>query len=443
MHMHHMTARHRADRTGSGKSTVGVLRTAAIAVLALMIALFAGTIAATASGAAPAVGSCTPSPVTDPMAITLSKSSGLIAWETVRASFTGSISNGHCAGDQFTITVPPELQAQDGAKYDLKSPDGQVVAVMTVVGSKLVVTLTDYVQTHQDVTLNGWVDVELTDVVAPGTTTSLKWDVSGKAVTTPITTAPCPNCTVMPTTAQKWGVATGPGELKITIATPTAVVDDQAFSFTDTLTSPGQAFTCPVTATTQQFTARDQWGIPINPVAGPAVTITSCSATEAKGTFTIAKSGQAVRLYLPVTVTDSTATSWTDSATVVSKYSTDSVTTRVVSYGGGGSGDGTTPTQSPTSTTTAPTTTSTSRTSGVLPTATTSTLPTSSPSTTSGVLPTSTTSTTSPSAQVLTPTPALAFTGSSTAAIVAVGSGLLALGCVLLLVTGRRRSVPD
>ncbi|MBN9621011.1 MAG: hypothetical protein J0H43_14980, partial [Actinobacteria bacterium] len=222
--------------------------------------------------------------MTDPISVVVTPNSGVTAWQVLKVQFSGSISNGHCAGDSFSFTVPPQLHPADGSTYPLTAPDGAVVATMTVHGQQVTVTLTSYVQTHQDVTLSGWLQAQIDASTAPGQTVDLNWTINGQTTTTPVQMGGCPSCgSSLPTQPAKWGSANTDGTLGVTIRAAVTTLDDEQVSFTDNLTSPGQAFVCPVTATTTEYSTLTAWGDPANAGPGPQATITTCTPTTITG----------------------------------------------------------------------------------------------------------------------------------------------------------------
>lgn len=360
---------------------------------------------------------CVASSVTDPMNVTIDPSTDVKPWSNLKVSFGGSISGGHCAGDSFSFTVPTGLAALDGAKYPMKSPSGAIVAWMTVSGQKITVTLTDFVETHENVTLSGWFDASITSETKPGESWTATWDIN-KTTRTPITMGDCPGCTEMPTTSSKNASVSG-DTITARIRTATAKEDGQTFGWTDTV-GAGQAIVCPtddpMTVKISFFTHRDEWGRPIIDSTSTSA-VTSCTTTEITGTFDMPNAGQAAVIHVSSTVSGEGP--WTDNASVTTGGVKKSVQATAVRQAGGGEGNGDTPSPSPT-TTTSTTTPPTSTTSTTMTTTTSSTSPVTSPST-------------SPSSGEL------AYTGTNGPLPLGLAALALLVGGASMLVLSRRR----
>ena len=300
-----------------------------------------------ATKAVKAAASCTPSPVTDPMNVTLSKTSDVRAWEELTVNFAGALTDGHCAGDSFTFTVPSELSVPDGRTVPLKTPAGDVTANMVISGQTVTVTLTDYVETHVGVRISGYLGAEMSNVGTPGEIIPLAWNVNGKITRIPVEMADCPDCAVMPSEMTKWG-SLEDGTITITLELPTATHDGQVFTWSDMLTSPGQKMLCGQAVTGEKWSTVDAWGDATNMSAVP-VSVTSCVDDKLTGSVT-ANKGEATRIYVPVTVTDPSLSQWDDKATSESedkKYGTEY---SFKDWQAGGDADGSTPAPTPTPT---------------------------------------------------------------------------------------------
>ena len=335
--------------TASAKSTPSETATATQRATASTSATASATTSATPSAtkAVKAAASCTPSPVTDPMNVTLSKTSDVRVWEQLTVNFAGALTDGHCAGDSFTFTVPSELSVPDGRTVPLKTPAGDVAANMVVSGQIVTVTLTDYVETHVGVRISGYLGATMSNVGTPGEIIPLAWNVNGKTTRIPVEMAVCPDCTAMPSAMAKWG-SLKDGTITITLQLPTATHDGQVFTWSDMLTSPGQKILCGQAVTGQKWSTVDAWGGPTNMSAVP-VSVTSCVDDKLTGSVT-ANKGEATRIYVPVTVTDPSLSQWDDKATSESedkKYGTEY---SVKDWQAGGDADGSTPAPTPTPT---------------------------------------------------------------------------------------------
>ncbi|MDO4900326.1 Ig-like domain-containing protein [Actinomyces sp.] len=335
-----------------------------------MIALAMITPAAFTSPASATEGTCTPT--SEPPDITILKQdepasteNRVRAWEMLKLQFTLKLNDGHCAGQTYEITTPEKLRFDSGTTWNLNTEDGQTAATMTYTtdadgtNGRLVVTLTDYVESHQEVSLTGWIDTYLTSAITPSSTEALTFNVNGEPTTVEVPIGECAgNCTEMPSGLAKFGSAPAPNENgvstgSVTLQTPTITeeiaggADSVTLQWSDKLTSPNQAFTCKATA--YSYTGRNVWG---DPTGGtPAqVTVSSCTDDSISGTIVI-PAGQFARLYLPVNFQG--AGPWTDTASLILGSRTLEREANVILRNGGGSATGTlqtlpTPSQSPT-----------------------------------------------------------------------------------------------
>ncbi|GAB3107803.1 hypothetical protein GCM10027055_03800 [Janibacter alkaliphilus] len=331
-----------APRRGAGRVVV------ALVVSALLLTM-SGIVGLTSASAA----DCTARPITadeltDFSVEATDGSDTLSAWESVRASLMLDLEDGHCAGDSITVSMPEQLGISNFPDGQLTDEDGNVIATTSIEGQEVTITLTDYVETHVDVSVEAWWQLQINADLEPGTTEDLIWTVDGETVTTPVEVGPCPNCDAQHTDPNKWGTPRPDGTIVITMETPLATRDDQIFEFTDTLTNGGQQILCDRGARAYAFSERNQWGDPSN-ATGTAVDVTDCSATSVTGSITLDE-GQQARINVWVSVDDQNAGPWTDSVTFVSGGQTWTETARVTrrSYGGGGNGSTTPTTDEPT-----------------------------------------------------------------------------------------------
>lgn len=150
----------------------------------------------------------------------------------------------------------------------------------------------------------------------------------------------CTDCTNKSTTLSKWGTYhAASGTITVNLSMLSATVDDQVFTFTDRLTSTGQVFDCPVTATSLMYDSVNTWGSASSYQKGPTPTITSCSATAVSGTITMPK-GFAAVVSFPERVTDASQPSWSDEAAVTSNGRTWTHGAQASAFSGGGGASG-------------------------------------------------------------------------------------------------------
>ena len=403
-------------------SVQGVL--AAVVLSAGLVGV--GAVAAQAAG-------CVSSPVTDPISVVVTPDTAVTSWDFVELAFSGSIADGHCGGDSFTIALPPQLRGQEGESYPMLDPEtDEPVAMMVVQDGQLVVTLTDYVESHQNVSVEGFVDVRVDGSFEPGEVWELTWTVNGQASTTPIEFAECPNCEVPNPNASKYAQYAG-GVVIAYIATAPAVQAGQEFTFTDTV-GPNQSIQCPAsvpgTVMGNRWTSLNVWGEPANPVEVP-MTVSACSATSITASVTSTAAGQVFQLRIKA---DAMGTGpWTDEGTVVTQGETEPVDAVAYRYGGGGSGSGDASTPTPTPTVT--------QSPSVTPTPTVSESPSATPTVSESPSVTPSVERSTPPSVTPAPSrtpvaPTLAQTGVELTSIAAWGAALLVGG--FLLVVGSR-----
>ena len=125
-------------------SRVRVARTARILVAALVAFLITavGLLVPTAAQAAEIPGAIT--------SVTTDKTNYGYN-ERIKLTFDWAVPDTAAAGDTFTLPLPEELKAATLAKFSLLAPDGSVVANATWEGKNVVFTLTDYVDSHDNV----------------------------------------------------------------------------------------------------------------------------------------------------------------------------------------------------------------------------------------------------------------------------------------------------
>lgn len=316
-----------------------------------------------------------------------------------------------CPGDRLEVTMPPQFTDIGDFSFPFVDPDGNVLGTATIKGGKLVVILSGQVAGMSSLTLTGSYNQRVSHSATEGEDT-LHFPTSGGDVPVPITVLPCVGtCQQFPTQASKTGRLIG-NQLVMVGQTPTFAVPT-TYTFTETLTSPGQQFVCPVTVNAHSFTGRDATGSPSGSKREP-VTITSCTSTQVVGTSGTSRPNSFARLGWQVRVTDDQVSSWTDelSITTTRTWTADAEVKRQVGIGTGLGQFATTST-----TTTTSTTVTTSATSS---TTSTTTVPPTTPATTTPA-----------------PPPSLAFTGSEVMPILLAALALLALGGALIL--GSRR----
>lgn len=303
---------------------------------------------------------CVAAPITDPMTVTLTNSAGdntYEAWEQAEVRFSGSISDGHCAGDSFTFDIPQEFAAQSGS-YELKDADGVVAGTMVVTGDrvagwKVTVTVNDYVETHQNVKVHGYFVVRLNETYSPSEQWSSEWNVNGETTVIPLEMEPCPNCGDLPTDASKFANYNPDSEtIDAVVVLPTSKDADQLYTIVDRITSPGQVFNCDAPVTVLAFTGLTPWGnvdpAKVTVANGVATTVECVADSHYSVTWRSTVAGESARVDFPLAVTDDSLRTWTDEGEVTTGGETFTAPATAYSYAAGGGAEGDTPTPTPT-----------------------------------------------------------------------------------------------
>ena len=343
------------------------------------------------------------------------------AYEAVRFSVTLTLEEGHCAGDHIDITVPSEL-GTDGndSPIPMTTPSGIIIGYATYNGTahKVTVTLTDEVEVseRQGFHADAWWLVHMSSVLVPGETRELVWNIDGVVRRTTIQVGVCDGCSTIGAEPSKWG-SVDDSKQHVTLVLPTAEHDGQTFTVTDTLTSPGQSFTCDqlLTGRIGVYSEAGDWGQPMyTRYIEPDVV--SCDNTRATINVKLDK-GEKARFQLNVSVSATDPGPWRDVANITSQDKSWEVAARIIRReSGGNAGFDTnpvvptpTPTPSPSPSAPSPTPSPSPTPTPVTPTPTPSASPSPSPTPSTSPEPTpSTTPEPSPSATPSTspaPTP--------------------------------------
>ena len=290
--------------------------------------------------------SCTARPITDEEVSaeyvrTVDGSSEFSAYEAVEFGFGLALQEGHCEGDSITFTPPQEL-GSNGSPVDLTTDGGVVIAHAVFSDGKVSVVLTDAVENTKHYAYEGhaWWRVSMKDVLVPGETRDLLWEIGGKVRRTPIQVAQCPGCSQPESWGSKWGYIPqdNPSMAIVTVATPVATADGQEFLIRDVLTSPGQEFACTTPAgQAGVYSTACVWGQPQYTRYVP-VTVVECTSTVVTVKIQL-NAGEKARFELSLSVNPGDPGPWTDSAVITSQdRSWDaSATVRRPEAGGGAS----------------------------------------------------------------------------------------------------------
>lgn len=203
----------------------------------------------------------------------------------IRIELDWEVPNSAVAGDTFTMPMPTNLNVQ-ALTFPLLDAAGDLVANATVNDSQLVVTLSDYVDTHDDVGGTAFFEARFDgNEIQPGTNEDVAFTAGGRTFTDTVFITPiAPN-----ENAGKWMDWWGgpPPFLTWGVHTPKLTPDliGQSITITDT-TDPSGAN--PIDCSTVQVTTRYYragWGDLVNQGAVPA-TIT-CTPTSVTATIVV------------------------------------------------------------------------------------------------------------------------------------------------------------
>ena len=331
--------------------------------------------------------------------VTSDGSPEVTAYESVQFSVALTLKQGHCAGDNITISVPSELGTDaDFAPIPMTTPEGIVIGYATYNTDHTVsVKLTDAVEVPGRVNFHAsaWWRVHMSSSLVPGETRELEWNVGGVVRRTTIQVGTCDGCSTVGAAPSKWG-SIDKERQHVTIVLPTATQDNQQFTVTDTLTSPGQKFNCDqlLIGRVGVYSSAGPWGQP-QYIRFMEANVVSCASDKAVLNVKLDK-GEKARVELNINVSATDPGPWTDTASITSQDKSWEVSTRVVRReSGGNAGFDNTPTPAPTPEPTptpepspvptpepSPSTTPEPSPSAPTPSATPSVTPTPSPSTT-------------------------------------------------------------
>ncbi len=290
--------------------------------------------------------------------------------QAMRLNLTWAVPSTAKAGDTFTLKLPGALSSLTTG-FDLKAPDGSLVATAKVVNGLVTFTLTNYVDTH---------------VKVHGTAFfSVRWSKSESSVTGPVSLTFVAGSETFHDTVTKTGTTgrphtsphkngffthigtvTGTDALSWTLDSSSGPFTTA--KFTDHL-GPGQTYDC--ASVSYRLVKLDGTGAIASVTTLPSsrVIAHSCSTSSLTATLGPAASSEVLRLFYQTNVTDGSLTQYSNSAQITINGSTTSTVSRSVKVhaaGGNGQGSSGSPTSthtSPTSTHTSPTSTHTSPTS--------------------------------------------------------------------------------
>lgn len=334
----------------------------------------------------------------------------ITAYEAVEFAVNLTLAQNHCAGDSITISVPSELGTDaDFAPIPMTTPEGIVIGYATYSADHTVsIKLTDAVEVPGRVNFHAsaWWRVHMSSSLIPGETRELEWNVGGVVRRTTIQVGTCDGCSTIGAAPSKWG-SIDKERQHVTIVLPTATQDNQQFTVTDTLTSPGQKFNCDqlLTGRVGVYSSAGPWGQP-QYIRFMEANVVSCASDKAVLNVKLDK-GEKARVELNINVSATDPGPWTDVANITAQDKSWDVSARIIRReSGGNAGFDNTPTPAPTPEP-SPSTTPEPSPSAPSPAPSPSTTPsTPTPSTTPSVMPTPTPSPTT-SRPVPLPTPVI------------------------------------
>jgi LPXTG-motif cell wall-anchored protein len=139
--------------------------------------------------------------------------------DPVRTDVQWCVPDSASAGDTFQIALPPEL-LQLPRNFNLRDPDGILVATALIEGVPAVVTFTfnDYVDTHTGVCGTAFFESRLDSSLVPGTAVTLTYVVNGVTTFEPVITPRAGTITIGRGTARKGAFFDDPNDECRTVA---------------------------------------------------------------------------------------------------------------------------------------------------------------------------------------------------------------------------------
>lgn len=359
-------------------------------------------------------------------------------YDEITVSAEWAVPDSAKGGDTFTLQLPVELDSLVSS-FDVRNSKGELIATATVSGGVVTFTVTDFVNTHKNVSGTATFATRLNRDLEPDKPYVLKFGTEFEVTITPKDGPP-----VDRTSSHKYGFwvdangqpsTTPTDRIRWTVESPKGPFTE--VSFDDTV-GDGMELDCSSVKMnfSQSFLANEEvqaWGPDL--VRDSDFTVTGCLSQSLAVTGPEVPEGQVVRLVYDTKVTDASASSYRNTALVTLNGVTKGVVTTEFRRGtasGNGEGDEniqtTTPTTVPPTTVPPTTVPPTTEPPTTVPPVTTTPVTTGDPETSSSSAP-------------ATPVPAekLANTGANGLLVTALAGGLaLVAGAGLLLL--RRRT---
>lgn len=263
----------------------------------------------------------------------------------VRIDLDWSVPDSARSGDTFTLTLPPEL-ARYTTSFDLKAPDGSVVAHATVSASGVVTfTLTSYVDTHDNVSGTAFLHATFEVDQPAGTAVVLDFTTNGATYTDQVTVAIDVVDRLHPVKAGSWtdaddqGLTKPEGAIYWTVASPKGPYGQVVF---EDVAQPGQTIDCASVSMASTTTWSTSTGFLTNLAPVPASDYTVV-CTDQKVTVTMTRplaDGEVAQIGFTSTITDPTLSTYTNTGSVTFDGTKESASADVVRYDAGGAGDG-------------------------------------------------------------------------------------------------------
>ncbi|MEP7112818.1 MAG: Ig-like domain-containing protein [Ilumatobacteraceae bacterium] len=139
--------------------------------------------------------------------------------DPVRTDLAWCVPDSATAGDTFQVALPPQL-TQLPRSFNLRDPDGVLVATALIQGTPAVVTFTfnDYVDTHTGVCGTAFFESRLDNSLIPGNTYTLTYVVNSVTTFEPVITIRTGTTTAGRDTARKGGYFDDPNDDCRTVA---------------------------------------------------------------------------------------------------------------------------------------------------------------------------------------------------------------------------------
>lgn len=281
-------------------------------------------------------------------------SSEVTAYEAVEFSVSLTLEENHCAGDSVVITVPSELGTDgDFTPIPMTTQEGVTIGYATYHSDHTVtVKLTSEAEVpgRANFHASAWWRVHMSSVLIPGETRELTWNIDGIVRRTVIKVGTCDGCSHPGVRPSKWGSVDGSTQ-RVTVVLPTATHDNQSFTVTDTLTSPGQSFACDqlLAGRVGVYSSAGNWGQP-QYIRFEEPDIVRCSSDKATVNVKL-NAGEKARFELNIDVSSTDPGPWTDSAAITSQDKSWEVSAKITRReSGGNAGFDTTPAPTPTPT---------------------------------------------------------------------------------------------